>query len=1038
MASFLDSVNAAAAQSAPLVGPAPAPTQTGAPQLSMAAVNQAAAQSATPSAPAAPPPQDAGSSPFMSAVNAAAAQSAPLNGEAPTPPAAAGAPQPTRNPIRAGAAALVNGVAGLPGEIAGGVDWLAKNAGRPVAGLRSGIGQPIATQADVDNYKPQGAAADISQGAEAVQGTLSQAGQGIRALIGKSKLGQKAENYVNATPEGLVANLAYGAGSLLPFALAPEADGPGLLLRAAKMAGTGALSGAGGYAGNLVGGSAGQAIGAFAGAMAPAGLAAAGDKISEALADVFPVTKASQQKQALLTLHHEVPDIADVRAKIQARMQPGASINLANGQSVPLGDNGSIIPGAPATAAQISGNPNLARLEEGLKAMPAGVGQSLQDVQDAQSTAAAGTVRGLSPEDAAPSKLSDYLNLEQKRYETQKAVALKTVPGLAGDVEPFQASRLQNAIAAPEAQLAKQNSAIYNKLATKNPVLNMSPLAETVKGITDQAAANKADISSADASLLARAQNLGTSQDTTYGQVEQLRKDLNRHLDTLTGPYGRPLPEQWHMKALKSGIDSAMNAAIDQLPAQSPEWAKALEDEARRWQQATTADERAAIIGGGPGGPPTAAGTPGAGPAEPGAPPPTPNGVGQGPGGPPHPPGPQGVGEPPLGGGPPVWTAEDQQAIQQARAAHADRMTRYWNDNIAPLLQKSPNGKFDMAGDEVISKAVPSGPEGAQMARAIKAVAPDNQEITNHYQTVLGLNLRSAAEKAGGLSDKVIANWIRAKSGILREMPDVAHAVSGVQEAHEFVNSAVQNRVAAADLFKMKAVQSAMGGAAPEQIGQHLLNASPADIKTFLRQVNQHAGALAGAKKAVADHLADRLLTPKNDGTEGVNIATVRAMLRNPSVMSNIREILGPEAPATLQRVLHQHDFYNTAAMSKLSQAGSRTTPLAETVKSINAPKTILGHLLAEAANPIGDTLAAGLAHPAAAVPAWISSTALKGWANSARLKSARVLSEMLSDPKIFMEATKPVPTGTEGAKFLRRFSAALAAAAMQPTASSK
>jgi hypothetical protein len=896
--------------------------------------------------------------------------------------------------------------------------------------------------------------------------------QALQTLSGKiqkaaAPLAKYAANTATTTPLDYAGQ---GIGQMLPYALTGDLGGIG---KAAKtvgaMAAMGAGSGLGQEAGQAIAPDGYKGVGAFVGSLlgglgGAAGMAGMG-KVADAVSDIIPAGGALQKRQALLTLNNMVPNLPAVRQAVADRLT-SQSLPTAEG-NIPLGPNGEIIPGSRPSVAQLSGNTPAAQLEEALKAT--GSGAALEDANATSAAARAAVLRNNAPE-GSPGSMGEYLQearanqdktyAEQVNKTAQMAQGeVEKQPGLAGEVEPYQAgAELQGSLSAPDLQRKEAVAALYQQFRDRNPVMDLSPLKGTVGNIQKNIEAEGAgDVDAKEQSFLSRASELAADPNATWRKMDALRKEVGSYIENASGKFGQPTYNSARMMDLKNGIDAAEQSASDRLPAQSPEWnnvfqnvkqAYSADDVGKVKSSLEAMSQRAKTNERLPNGEIYAddGRSPGIRPGQ------------SGPAGEKQAVGPDGADGNPTGTisvaqrntgvaeEPPVpnWTKLDSVNLAEARAAHGTRMGLYRNPQIGPLLAKIPGGKFDLTGDALLPRVVPSGPAGGAMARAIKATAEDSPEILPRYQTAIGLDMRRAAMKNGQIDRGALAAWAKAKAPLLSEMPDIASRVSDIDRAQQYAEEAVENRVQSAKTYNEGAFSQILNGHDPNVVMRGLLSGKPTDAKVFMQVMGRHPEALAGAQKAGWDYLASQFLSPRNGGETGeeaLNISGLRAMLRDPTKLQNMRTLLGEDAPKTLHRVVQEFDLYNTGSISKLSANGARSTPLAETVKRLQAPKTLLGRMFKGSANPVVDTLAA---HAAGAGPigmgaAYLGSNVAKGYLERSRVAANELLSRAMADPKLFMQLTKSIPqTGEATGKFWRHFMSVFASSAMRTQGQTK
>jgi hypothetical protein len=328
------------------------------------------------------------------------------------------------------------------------------------------------------------------------------------------------------------------------------------------------------------------------------------------------------------------------------------------------------------------------------------------------------------------------------------------------------------------------------------------------------------------------------------------------------------------------------------------------------------------------------------------------------------------------------------------------------------------------------------------MARSVSSAAKDDPRILDYYQSIVGLDLRNSVVRDGEVNRNLLAAWVRNHQPLLSVMPGTAQRISNIDGAQKLVDEATQSAATAASVYKTRSVASLIGGDDPAVAMQSLLNGTSQDAAKFMRLARQDPAAHAGSQKAMADYLADSLLVPRagaTSGEEGVRIASLRALLKSPAKLSVMRSVLGDNAPRALQRVIDDYDLYSTPAMSRLGSAGSRTTPLAYAASQVGQATTGLGRLMQQLLHPVTDSLLALAVHPAAAVPAYLASSASRAVMSKSREAVAQIVAHALVDPKLFMKLTAPIPRGaTAEARFMRQMRAMLSAAALQVSPASQ
>ncbi len=484
----------------------------------------------------------------------------PANIGRPVPGAASASTKPAPSLVRDFGAGVVKGVEGL---------------GRTALDV-------LEPSNPMDRYYKPGAAVD-----KAITGAMETVADAAGSLPGV----KQATQWADAThPTGLAGAAAQGAGEVVPFAagmLGPdELSGMGKLLSLAGLAGMGAASGVGqkigaGVGQNIAGkegAQVGGVLGALVGGIAPALTGYGAAKLAEGVLDAVPATAASKARWAAQNLQHFEPDLAAARDRIS---QPGSALQIGQ-DIVHRGPNGEILPGSAPTSVQLAGSQGLARLGEALKTT--GEGAPLNEAEGAQSAARAAAVRGVgSSPGADPSAVASFL---RQRFQAEDAAAagdeqaaaaartgaVAQQPGATGVVTPYQAGAAVRDTLAEQDQIAKaRTEALYQKIAERNPVVDMSPLNGTVDAIRGEVLANKGVLHGPEHDMLLRAQDLAESPDATWGQVNQLRSDLNGAITDSLDRFGQNTPVTRRLQMLKSGLNDALADAAGKVVASDPE-----------------------------------------------------------------------------------------------------------------------------------------------------------------------------------------------------------------------------------------------------------------------------------------------------------------------------------------------------------------------------------------------------------------------------------------------------------------------------------
>jgi hypothetical protein len=847
--------------------------------------------------------------------------------------------------------------------------------------------------------------------------------------------------YIQGTSDtSLPERMARGVGEMVPFAVAPEAEGAGFLARGAGALGLGASSGAGGYVGqtlapyvglspqagdfwgSLIGGAGGSLSGVAASKIGLGG---------EGLAEIAPVTKGLQQQYAANKIRQFGG--SDIEAQTQAarNVQP-------------------VIPGSNPTAAQAGQNPQLARLEAALE--QSGRGAPLQEAQVAQANARAAHIQGaqFTPEQQAaarltgkapiagtPSNLSDYLTqaraqdevnanspvniAEQARMSGLNEPMIKTAgakqPGLAsvsGVPEQYQVgAALRTPLTAGDQIRQQATSRLYNTLDERNPALNLEPMADAAAAARQHIAdSGLENISPVESRMYDRAQEYGEAGAVPWKQINGFRSELNDAIsDTIDPKTGRNTPATGRLMALKRATDNSISTAIDREATANPEaYTSTLQDQARLWQQAKTADERQTILqsSGGPqlrstgdtGTYQEPVGASGIGPA--------PRAMGQEPGGLPNAPGAGRMAQRGAESGVnPAWSQQDIDTYRAALQSHAQRMGLYWNKYIGKMIAPDQGGDFRMPDEQVVNAALPGGDKSRQVATLIKNIGAEQPGVLDAYGQAIALSLRKAAVKDGvNVDPNALARWQQNHAGMLSVFPEVAQKVRTIAGAQDMVEKAMAARNTAMDQYNHKAIQGLLNGDDPEVAMQTVLNGSPTSARQFMNSIQKSPQAVAGAKAAAANNIINRLIKTTSGENQDARIGALEGMLRQPTARQNMRTVFGPQFEGALRDVVRDEKATNTRALMRKT-GDSPTAFYREAINQLNEPTTWLGKIVRNL-NPLEAMVAVGDSHGLVGrAAAGLLDGYLRSFSSNKVDAAQRLLAHILTSPEATAQALK-------------------------------
>jgi len=983
-----------------------------------------------PVATAVPPNGSPPSFPSAQATNGPAPPPFPASGGVPVPGTQAQQPAPQVNPNAPPqkGGILRNVAAGaleLPQEIA--------NAGKWAMGNLNQAGAGVAMGADPGQLGTQGL----------TSASVKPTDTGTAQIPGVT-------NFIQGTSDtSLPEQMARGAGEMLPFALAPEAGGAGLLARGAKAIGAGAASGFGGYEGQHIGGTTGQVIGSLAGAVTGQGLvggAAHGlEALSNAMADSLPLTAAQRATRV-----NQVVQLAGgnegegAASQVQRMTAPGATVPLpagAAGETVPLGPNGEIVPGSRPTTAQLTGNPGLANVEAARARDLSSAPLYAQRYAEQASSRAQG-MANLEPINADPSQVKSFAQetLNRINENNDQAVNAATIlrnQGLqqaGGELGPeaYGADAQSALVAGHQAASALANK-FWNDLDERNPAINVAPLKSSVQDITDKLAAAKRPISPAEQSIYDRASQLNNVE--PWAVVSGLRKDLGEQIRGANDVNGLGTEAKGRLVQLRSALDDATSTAMDRQASedvannvQGPDaWANKILADRQGWMQAkANAGQRAATgfqfpgteegVGSGIQGAGQGYGTRGfQGSVDQGGISPAPGAMG---GINANPNGEAGAtaggqavqGELPVTGQP--WTQADQDQYNAANAATFQKKQKFENDLIGPIVgKKGPDARLNDA--QVARQLFPGGIKSKEAAQRYFAAAGNDPTAQSLYQDLAAANFRKyAVDDNSNIDTRKAAAWLGNHGSGLDQ--------AGIRSKFETPIAAQQtlNESLLRGQQELKSFQKTELGKLvnqdPVQYMGSILSSPDATTRAqnFMASLGNNPGLQEAAKSSMARYINSRfvqnLLTGDQVNSQ-ITAGRLRQFLANRS--DAISSVMGPDSVNSLRRIMADFDRANASRLGRTAAMGSPTGANIAQSAALGAPTTKLGKAISDKGGPLA-LLSAISGHPFVAAAIAAARPAYDAIQGHAMAKYHDLLDDVLLNPQTAKNVLRDAPTG--------------------------
>lgn len=400
------------------------------------------------------------------------------------------------------------------------------------------------------------------------------------------------------------------------------------------------------------------------------------------------------------------------------------------------------------------------------------------------------------------------------------------------------------------------------------------------------------------------------------------------------------------------------------------------------------------------------------------------------------------AGDPRLQGdaGGTAFDLEAYDRLRQASAATQARAQTYDTGPVGDVLARSGSqGPFNAPAAVVPERFFRRGAMGAEGMRALQQAAntPETMATIRDYAVS---NLRRFAEKPDGTLDPAkVTVWRKSHADALRAMPEVDRMLSGPVEAAEAVANLTVARKQAMDDYQAGAVARLIGlddaADITRAVGAVFDARNPVQLlRQLASQTAGNADAKAGLRKAVADHLVQRLRSNTEAATSGT--AALKSDAFQTFVTKNeaaLKEVLAPAEVSMLKAIAADLQQANRSiASTKLPGRSNTAQDAIAQAKAAGGVRSWLTHLAAPLARASAGTAAAG---PVGGVAAYVAGEALDKLRRAGLERVDDLLTDAILNPgraMLLLSNAPPKPTAKDVATFAERYRRAASAAAIQ------
>ena len=402
------------------------------------------------------------------------------------------------------------------------------------------------------------------------------------------------------------------------------------------------------------------------------------------------------------------------------------------------------------------------------------------------------------------------------------------------------------------------------------------------------------------------------------------------------------------------------------------------------------------------------------------------------------------TGVPQGAAGPPADTAAVAR-LKSAQQATLQRKNTFDNSTLSPIRARpSSANDYNMASGDVPKQVFFQGPASPEAMQQYRSAVGDEVAIPQLHQAA-ATKLRAAALRDDGTLDPgKAATFVRSHQDALRALPGFDTKLIDAVRASK--NADLAAKAAAAKLNPAAAAEAAKGA-----VGQLAALTDPADVSRTVGKIFNRADSMAqmqkvkaaignnpvaqeGLKKAIANHLADRLLGNTEAGLTGEQAIQKAATQNFVTKNAGALRVAGFDATQlnTLRRIVDSvQDAQRSIEAVKLP-GGPNTARDIHAADAFDSHGTLTSKLLASAAIGTGDLAIGALAGSAAGWSAGVGSAVLATVVNHLReqgiTKSNQMLERMMLDPafarqllsKVKLTTPRPRTPSRIGQRFAR------------------
>lgn len=363
--------------------------------------------------------------------------------------------------------------------------------------------------------------------------------------------------------------------------------------------------------------------------------------------------------------------------------------------------------------------------------------------------------------------------------------------------------------------------------------------------------------------------------------------------------------------------------------------------------------------------------------------------------------------------------------LKAATAATAERKQTYGAKPVSQILQRPGNTQpFTMPSAGVTSSIWKAGNSGADTVRSALKASGNSAEAVDSVRNMAAQSLRDRAEN-GVITPKALDAWKKqhgpALTALEEASPGTMAKFETAAKAGEHLAQVAADRKAALDSYQKSAAGKLLKVEDPEDVVKtvgSIFNRSDAvaQMKALAKSASGDPEAMAGLRKAIVEHMENRLISNTEAGTSGRNLIKADAFQtflgKN---FTALRQVFSDGELNSMRAIAQDLKRANRSIAGSKLPGGSNTAQDTAAMAAHSMKESLLTKIVTNAVGGGAGFMTTG---PMGAIGGFIGSRVL----GSMREAGIDTIEELIRDAMLnpdlakalLMKAPKKVDTGSE------------------------